>query len=57
MIVSGHICHTCASDSPSNPTMKFNSKLVNCTQCPTAYHSGEFCIAAGKFLLGLLAFY
>ena len=27
--------------------MKYNSKLLKCIRCPTAYHSGDFCVAAG----------
>ena len=43
-----HVCHTCASDNPKDPYMKYNSKLVKCIRCPTAYHSGDYCVAAGK---------
>ena len=43
-----HICHTCASDNPKDPYMKYNSKLVKCIRCPTAYHSGDYCVAAGE---------
>jgi hypothetical protein len=42
-----HMCHTCASDNPKDPYMKYNSKLVKCIRCPTAYHSGDYCVAAG----------
>ena len=42
-----HMCHTCASDNPKDPFMKFNTKLVRCLRCPTAYHSGDHCVAAG----------
>ena len=45
-----HVCHTCASDNPKDPYMKYNSKLVKCVRCPTAYHSGDYCVAAGKEL-------
>ena len=27
--------------------MKYSSKLVRCIRRPTAYHSGDFCVAAG----------
>ena len=43
----GHICHTCASDNPKDPYMKYNTKLLRCIRCPTAYHSGDHCVAAG----------
>ena len=46
-----HVCHTCASDNPKDPYMKYNSKLVKCIRCPTAYHSGDYCVAAGKTYL------
>ena len=26
----GHICHTCASDNPKDPYMKYNTKLLKC---------------------------
>ena len=42
-----HSCHTCASDNPKDPYMKYNNKLVKCIRCPTAYHSNDFCVAAG----------
>lgn len=45
-----HICHTCASDNPKDPFMKYNAKLVKCVRCPTAYHSNDYCVAAGTFL-------
>ena len=53
LICPVHTCHTCASDNPKDPYMKYNSKLVKCVRCPTAYHSGDYCVAAGKtfFLL------
>ena len=43
----GHMCHTCASDNPKDPFMKYNTKLLKCIRCPTAYHSGDHCVAAG----------
>ena len=48
-----HVCHTCASDNPKDPYMKYNSKLVKCIRCPTAYHSGDYCVAAGKKFLSI----
>ena len=46
-----HTCHTCASDNPRDPVMKYNEKLVHCIKCPTAYHSGDQCLAAGTIQL------
>ena len=43
-----HMCHTCASDNPKEPFMKYNKPLLKCIRCPTAYHSGDFCVAAGS---------
>ena len=43
-----HICHTCASDNPKDPYMKYNAKLVKCIRCPTAYHANDHCVTAGK---------
>ena len=42
-----HTCHTCASDDPKDPVMKYSGKLMHCTKCPTAYHAGDHCVAAG----------
>ena len=42
-----HTCHTCASDNPKDPVMKYNEKLMHCTRRPTAYHAGDHCVAAG----------
>jgi hypothetical protein len=42
-----HICHTCASDNPREPFMRYNKSLIRCIRCPTAYHSGDFCVTAG----------
>ena len=36
-----HTCHTCASDNPRDPLMKYNEKLMHCVRCPTAYHAGK----------------
>ena len=27
--------------------MKYNERLIKCVRCPTAYHGGDFCVAAG----------
>ena len=48
-----HSCHTCASDNPKDPYMKYNSKLVRCIRCPTAYHSNDYCVAAGTVQITL----
>ena len=42
-----HTCHTCACDNPRDPVMKYNEKLMHCVRCPTAYHAGDHCVAAG----------
>lgn len=42
-----HMCHTCASDNPKEPLMKYNTRLLRCIRCPTTYHSGDYCVAAG----------
>ncbi|XP_059080477.1 uncharacterized protein LOC131878504 isoform X2 [Tigriopus californicus] len=42
-----HMCHTCASTNPKEPFMKYSSRLLKCIRCPTAYHSGDFCVTAG----------
>ena len=44
------MCHTCASDDPQDPFMKYNTRLVRCIRCPTAYHAGDYCIAAGLLI-------
>ena len=46
-----HTCHTCASDNPKDPVMKYNEKLMHCVRCPTAYHTGDHCVAAGTIQL------
>jgi len=45
-----HMCHTCASDDPKDPHMKYSSKLLKCTRCPTSFHSGDYCVTAGESL-------
>lgn len=42
-----HMCHTCASTNPKEPFMKYTTRLLKCIRCPTAYHSGDFCVTAG----------
>lgn len=46
-----HTCHTCASENPRDPIMKYNEKLMHCIRCPTAYHAGDHCVAAGTIQL------
>ena len=46
-----HMCHTCASDNPKDPYMKYNSKMLKCIRCPTAYHSGDHCVPAGETMI------
>ena len=46
-----HTCHTCASENPRDPIMKYNEKLMHCIRCPTAYHAGDHCVAAGTVQL------
>ncbi|KAL3864307.1 hypothetical protein ACJMK2_005998 [Sinanodonta woodiana] len=45
-----HVCHTCWAESAKNPkTMK--GPFLRCVRCPTAYHVGDFCLAAGSISL------
>ncbi|PVD31080.1 hypothetical protein C0Q70_10357 [Pomacea canaliculata] len=47
-----HVCATCAADNIRNPKA-VKGRLLRCVRCPTAYHVGDFCIAAGsKHLAG-----
>ncbi|XP_021923850.1 histone-lysine N-methyltransferase NSD2 isoform X3 [Zootermopsis nevadensis] len=47
-----HVCHTCASDDPRNATTRFaHERLVRCIRCPTAYHTGNYCLPAGSEVL------
>ncbi|KAJ9585197.1 hypothetical protein L9F63_003000, partial [Diploptera punctata] len=47
-----HVCHTCASDDPRNATTRYNhERLVRCIRCPTAYHTGNYCLPAGSEVL------
>lgn len=46
-----HCCATCTIDNPSSAKNSNRGKLLRCIQCPTAYHVGEFCIAAGSEIL------
>lgn len=42
-----HQCATCAIES-SKKTKAGKGRLLRCVRCPTAYHTGDFCIAAGS---------
>ncbi|KAL8580841.1 hypothetical protein ACOMHN_017345 [Nucella lapillus] len=46
-----HVCATCAADAARNPK-SVKGRLYRCVRCPTAYHVGDFCIAAGSIHLG-----
>ena len=47
LVCPAHTCHTCASDNPRDPVMKHGGQLSRCVRCPTAYHYGDTCVAAG----------
>uniref|UniRef100_A0A2C9JRL9 Histone-lysine N-methyltransferase n=1 Tax=Biomphalaria glabrata TaxID=6526 RepID=A0A2C9JRL9_BIOGL len=42
-----HTCATCAVDNVKNPK-SIKGRFFRCIRCPTAYHVGDFCIAAGS---------
>ncbi|XP_062572179.1 histone-lysine N-methyltransferase NSD2-like [Saccostrea cucullata] len=42
-----HQCATCSIEN-SKKTKASKGRLVRCVRCPTAYHTGDFCIAAGS---------
>ncbi|CAL1533797.1 unnamed protein product [Lymnaea stagnalis] len=42
-----HTCATCAVDSVKNPKA-IKGRFYRCVRCPTAYHVGDFCVAAGS---------
>lgn len=46
-----HVCATCAADAARN-LKSVKGRLYRCVRCPTAYHVGDFCIAAGSIHLG-----
>ncbi|XP_076470902.1 histone-lysine N-methyltransferase NSD2-like [Babylonia areolata] len=46
-----HVCATCAADAARN-LKSAKGRLYRCVSCPTAYHVGDFCIAAGSIHLG-----
>lgn len=45
-----HVCATCSADG-SNPDA-YKGQFLQCVKCPVAYHSGDFCVAAGSIVLG-----
>ncbi|KAM4675999.1 histone-lysine N-methyltransferase, H3 lysine-36 specific [Discoglossus pictus] len=45
-----HICTTCHSTNPSNPSAS-KGRLMRCVRCPIAYHANDFCLAAGTVTL------
>ncbi|XP_059149000.1 histone-lysine N-methyltransferase NSD2-like [Physella acuta] len=42
-----HTCATCAVDNIKNPKA-IKGRFYRCIRCPTAYHVGDFCVAAGS---------
>ncbi|XP_052226023.1 histone-lysine N-methyltransferase NSD2-like isoform X2 [Dreissena polymorpha] len=46
-----HSCHTCLANKLKASANKTNGRLLRCVRCPTAYHVGDFCIAAGSINL------
>ncbi|KAH9519061.1 Histone-lysine N-methyltransferase nsd2 [Bulinus truncatus] len=42
-----HTCATCAVDNVKNPKC-IKGRFYRCIRCPTAYHAGDLCIAAGS---------
>ncbi|KAM8972021.1 histone-lysine N-methyltransferase, H3 lysine-36 specific [Pelodytes ibericus] len=45
-----HICTTCHSTNPSNPSAS-KGRLMRCVRCPVAYHATDFCLPAGTVTL------
>ncbi|XP_077328627.1 histone-lysine N-methyltransferase, H3 lysine-36 specific isoform X2 [Lithobates pipiens] len=45
-----HVCVTCHSNYPSNPSSS-KGRLMRCVRCPVAYHANDFCLAAGTVTL------
>nr|CAB3264447.1 Histone-lysine N-methyltransferase NSD2 [Phallusia mammillata] len=49
-----HHCATCASKAVDDGTACMNvgrQRMFKCVRCPTAYHAGDDCIAAGSVIL------
>ncbi|XP_066469600.1 histone-lysine N-methyltransferase, H3 lysine-36 specific isoform X2 [Tiliqua scincoides] len=45
-----HICMTCHAANPTNISAS-KGRLMRCVRCPVAYHSNDFCLAAGTVIL------
>uniref|UniRef100_A0A803V0F6 Histone-lysine N-methyltransferase, H3 lysine-36 specific n=1 Tax=Ficedula albicollis TaxID=59894 RepID=A0A803V0F6_FICAL len=45
-----HICMTCHAANPANISAS-KGRLMRCVRCPVAYHSNDFCLAAGSVVL------
>ncbi|KAM6467876.1 histone-lysine N-methyltransferase, H3 lysine-36 specific isoform 4-T9 [Liasis olivaceus] len=45
-----HICMTCHAANPANISAS-KGRLIRCVRCPVAYHSNDFCLAAGTMIL------
>ncbi|KAF1482190.1 Histone-lysine N-methyltransferase, H3 lysine-36 and H4 lysine-20 specific, partial [Megadyptes antipodes antipodes] len=45
-----HICMTCHAANPANVSAS-KGRLMRCVRCPVAYHSNDFCLAAGSVVL------
>ncbi|XP_071947092.1 histone-lysine N-methyltransferase NSD2-like [Antedon mediterranea] len=45
-----HTCTACAAENPKNIKAS-KGRLMRCVRCPTAYHYGDSCIAAGSMVL------
>ncbi|XP_060096163.1 histone-lysine N-methyltransferase, H3 lysine-36 specific isoform X7 [Heteronotia binoei] len=45
-----HICMTCHAANPTNVSAS-KGRLMRCVRCPVAYHSNDFCLAAGTVIL------
>ncbi|XP_068201103.1 histone-lysine N-methyltransferase NSD2-like isoform X2 [Palaemon carinicauda] len=44
-----HVCHMCAANADDmNDAVARNPQFTRCLRCPTTYHTGEECIAAGS---------
>ncbi|XP_013784275.2 LOW QUALITY PROTEIN: histone-lysine N-methyltransferase NSD2-like [Limulus polyphemus] len=42
-----HACHSCVADNPKQ-SRSSRARYIRCIRCPTAYHMGDSCIAAGS---------
>jgi len=58
-LCSHHTCRTCWAKNKSdcnegsngNSLQAFKGRFVRCIRCPTAYHTSDFCVAAGSMVL------